>query len=93
MVLPAALAGGNLEPGRTKLEQDSVPGRSFDLSAGAHCLDFANTLEDRPAPRQHELREATYRLFEALAAGRPAPGGQRAPVCIRPDRLSVMTDT
>jgi predicted RNA-binding Zn ribbon-like protein len=29
-------------------------GRQFDLSGGALCLDFANTLDDRPAPRPNE---------------------------------------
>ena len=94
-------------------------GRQFDLSGGALCLEFANTLDDRPSPSPNEslesyadllafarqtgclseahlarlstesarrpaaaaaalaravaLREVIYRLFLALAEGRPAP--------------------
>lgn len=32
-------------------EDGSVATHPFDLSGGALCLDFANTLEDRPVPR------------------------------------------
>src|SRR5687768_472431 len=28
-----------------------LPERPFDLSGGALCLDFANTMDDRPDPR------------------------------------------
>jgi predicted RNA-binding Zn ribbon-like protein len=36
------------------VERAETTGRIFDLSGGALCLDFANTLDDRPAPRPHE---------------------------------------
>src|SRR5574341_1964721 len=93
---------------------------TFELTGGALCLDFANTLGDRPhcteehlvhwtdlvdwgeqasvlssrdaaalrrwgAQRERqsaealaaakELRETLYRIFAAIAAGRPAPAG------------------
>jgi predicted RNA-binding Zn ribbon-like protein len=38
----------------SNVEQGGAAGRSFDLSGGALCLDFANTLDDRPDPRPNE---------------------------------------
>ena len=37
--------------GPTNVEQAEAARRDFDLSGGALCLDFANTLDDRPDPR------------------------------------------
>ena len=37
------------------VEQTAGAQRVFDLSGGALCLDFANTLDDRPDPRPNEL--------------------------------------
>ena len=40
------------------VEQAGAAGRQFDLSGGALCLDFANTLNDRPNPRPHEYLQS-----------------------------------
>jgi predicted RNA-binding Zn ribbon-like protein len=40
------------------VEQRGGAQRSFDLSGGALCLDFANTLDDRPDPRPNESLES-----------------------------------
>jgi predicted RNA-binding Zn ribbon-like protein len=42
----------------SNVEQGGAAGRSFDLSGGALCLDFANTLDDRPDPRPNEYLES-----------------------------------
>jgi predicted RNA-binding Zn ribbon-like protein len=36
------------------VERAEATGPIFDLSGGALCLDFANTLDDRPGPRPNE---------------------------------------
>lgn len=36
------------------MERAETTGRIFDLSGGALCLDFANTLDDRPSLRPNE---------------------------------------
>ena len=46
--------------------QGSAAGRSFDLSGGSLCLDFANTLDDRPTPRPNEYL-VTYADLLAFA--------------------------
>jgi predicted RNA-binding Zn ribbon-like protein len=38
----------------SNVEQDGGAGRRFDLSGGELCLDFANTLDDRPELRPDE---------------------------------------
>jgi len=43
--------------------------RIFDLSGGALCLNFANTLDDRPGARQNEFRRW---YVDLLAFARPA---------------------
>jgi predicted RNA-binding Zn ribbon-like protein len=40
------------------VEHDGVVWRRFDLSGGTLCLDVANTLDDRPAPRPNEYLES-----------------------------------
>jgi predicted RNA-binding Zn ribbon-like protein len=40
------------------VDQASTGNRVFDLSGGALCLDFVNTLDDRPAPRPKESLES-----------------------------------
>lgn len=45
------------QTGAARRELDSSE-RPFDLSGGALCLDFANTLDDRPDPRPNEYLRA-----------------------------------
>jgi predicted RNA-binding Zn ribbon-like protein len=40
------------------VEQTGAARRTFDLSGGALCLDYANTLDDRPDPRPNEYLES-----------------------------------
>ena len=40
------------------MEQVGAAERQFDLSGGALCLDFANTLDDRPDPRPNEFLQS-----------------------------------
>lgn len=42
----------------SSVEHDGVVWRRFDLSGGTLCLDVANTLDDRPAPRPNEYLES-----------------------------------
>jgi predicted RNA-binding Zn ribbon-like protein len=44
----------DVEQGGAGLQPRVLSGRQFDLSGGALCLDFANTLDDRPDPRPNE---------------------------------------
>ncbi len=55
-----------------------VRDRVFDLSGGALCLDFANTLDDRPAPRPNEFLETYADLLAFARATASLPEGQRA---------------
>jgi predicted RNA-binding Zn ribbon-like protein len=42
----------------TNVEQADAARRLFDLSGGALCLDFANTLDDRPGPHPNEYLQS-----------------------------------
>lgn len=42
----------------TDVEQAGAAHREFDLSGGALCLDFANTLDDRPDPHPNEYLQS-----------------------------------
>jgi predicted RNA-binding Zn ribbon-like protein len=63
-----------------------LPTPAFDLSGGARCLDFANTLEDRPTPHPIErlasygdllaFARATTSLPEPLLAALASAAGQ-----------------
>jgi predicted RNA-binding Zn ribbon-like protein len=50
-------------------------GHPFDLSGGALCLDFANTLEDRPLPRPNERLQSYADLLAFTRATASLPDG------------------
>ena len=52
--------------------------RQFDLSGGALCLDFANTLDDRPNPRPDEYLESYADLLAFTRQAGSLPEAQLA---------------
>jgi predicted RNA-binding Zn ribbon-like protein len=61
-----------------RVDQVDVGDRVFDLSGGALCLDFANTIDDRPAPRPNEYLEAYADLVAFARATRSLPDAHLA---------------
>jgi len=57
---------------------DGAAGRTFDLSGGALCLDFANTLDDRPDPHPNEWLGSYVDLLAFVAQSRALPEHQLA---------------
>ena len=52
---------------------EGVAGRTFDLSGGALCLDFANTLDDRPDPHPNEWLASYADLLAFMRQGHALP--------------------
>jgi predicted RNA-binding Zn ribbon-like protein len=57
---------------------EGAAGRTFDLSGGALCLDFANTLDDRPDPHPNEWLGSYADLLAFMGQSRALPEHQVA---------------
>lgn len=61
-------------------------GRAFDLSGGALCLDFANTLDDRPDPRPNEWLASYGDLLAFMEQSRALAAQHVAPLTLEAER-------
>jgi predicted RNA-binding Zn ribbon-like protein len=60
------------------LDQAAGSAQTFDLSGGALCLDFANTLDDRPSPSPRETLSSYAALLAFARQSGALPEGHLA---------------